>query len=88
MACNYIQEGARTFPLIFRTAFQLKHTHSQGSPYLAILVRPKIQKTYLIFNHKILFTSLHHMPLKPSANKIGTNIANMQWQAFENQVFF
>lgn len=56
--------------------------------HTAILTRTKIQKNYLIFNHKIIFTSLHHMPLKPFTNKIGTKITNMQCQSFENQVLF
>lgn len=77
-AYNYIQEGARMFPFIFLAALPVKtHTFS-FSPHLGILVRPKIQRTYLIFDRKILFTSLRHMPLKPCANKIGTNIANTQ----------
>ena len=57
----------------------------QFSLPLRFPVRPKIQKNSLIFSHKITFPSLHHMPLNPFTNKIGTN---MQCQAFENQGFF
>lgn len=79
MVYNY-KEGARKF-----SHPPCCPPHNTHTPFLT---RPKIQKNYLIFNHKIIFTSLHHMPLKPFTNKIGTNITNVQCQVFENQVFF
>lgn len=80
MAYNY-KEGAR----MFSPHLPCCPPHNTHTP---LLTRPKKQKNYLIFNHKIIFTSLHHMPLKPFTSKIWTNITNMQCQAFENQVCF
>ena len=80
-----LSEGAGTFsPHLPYSPSHNIHKFQFSLP-LRFPVRPKIQKNSLIFNHKITFTSLHHMPFKPFTNKIGTN---MQCQAFENQGFF
>lgn len=88
MAYNYLQEGAVMFSPHLPHCPPHNTNTLQSSLSLRIPVRPKIQKNSLIFNCKITFTSLHHTPLKPFTNKIGTNITNMQCQAFENQGFF